>query len=69
MSIDVLSRKEVAAYTRSRTREGQRRMLVRNGIRHTLDNYDWPVVLRSAVEGGEVAASSAPAKWKPNKAA
>lgn len=39
-----------------------------NGIRHYVDGHGWPVVLRSAVEGGD-AASPAAATWKPNKVA
>lgn len=68
MSEFELSRDEIRRMARSYTRAGQIAFLQRNGIRHYLDNHGWPVVLRSAVEGGEQA-QAAPAKWKPNKAA
>jgi len=38
-----------------------------NGIRHYLDHYGWPVVLRSSLEGKSKTPAPAPA-WKPNKA-
>lgn len=62
-----MSRQEVAEFTRSHTRAGQAAMLRNNGIRHYLDGHGWPVVLWSAVEGGDTA--QAAKAWKPNKAA
>ena len=46
-----LSRREIAALTRTPLKAKQREFLQRNGIRHYLDLHGWPVVLRSAVEG------------------
>lgn len=63
-----LSRTEIAEFTRSRTRAGQVAMLVKNGIRHSLDLHGWPVVTRSAVESVPDQAQAAPT-WKSNKAA
>lgn len=41
--------------------------LRRNGIRHYVDAYGWPVVTRAAVEGqSDVEKPKVP--WKPNKA-
>ena len=64
----VLSRSEIAQLARSPLKARQVAFLRDNGIRHYVDGYGWPVVLRSAVEGGD-AASPAAAAWKPNKAA
>ena len=63
----VLSRDEVKALARSRTRDGQVRFLRKNGIKHYIDGHGWPVVLRSNI-GEESGVQSAPA-WKSNKAA
>lgn len=63
-----LSRREIAELCRTPQRARQAAFLRQNGIRHYLDAHGWPVVLRSAVEGGQAAATAAPA-WKPNKAA
>lgn len=62
-----LSRKEMRDLTRTPIRVRQLAFLRANGIRHYLDAYGWPVVLRSAVEGGE-AVKPVPA-WTPRKAA
>lgn len=63
-----LTRAEVAELTGAKLRRRQISVLVRNGIRHTINAAGWPMVARAAVEGG--AQSDAPAKaWKPNKAA
>lgn len=64
-----LSRDEIAELTRAQTRRRQVAFLVRNGIRHYVDAYGWPVVTRSAVEGNQSAAQDAGPTWKPNKAA
>lgn len=61
-----LSRDEVAELTRSPQRARQIAFLVRNGIRHYVDNYGWPVVVRSAVEGNDKAKPAVP-KWTPAK--
>lgn len=63
-----LSRKEIAALVRSPLKAKQSAFLRDNGIRHYIDGHGWPVVLRSAVEGGDTAPSAGKA-WKPNKAA
>ncbi len=68
MSDLCLSRREIAELARSPLKARQVAFLRANGIRHYLDAHGWPVVLRSAVEGGE-AAGAAGAAWKPNKAA
>jgi hypothetical protein len=63
----VLSRDEVKALAGTPQRARQAKFLRKNGIRHYLDAYDWPVVLRSSVEP-VTGVESAPA-WKSNKAA
>ena len=63
-----LSRKEIAALARSPLKAKQAAFLRDNGIRHYIDGHGWPVVLRSAVEGGDTAPNAGKA-WKPNKAA
>lgn len=67
MSDLVLSRNEVKALTGSPQRARQAAFLRKNGIRHYLNAYNWPVVLRSSVEP-VTGVESAPA-WKSNKAA
>lgn len=64
-----LTRQEVAELTGARTRAGQVRNLVRNGIRHTINASGWPVVTRTAIEGGAQSAATTTSTWKPNKAA
>jgi hypothetical protein len=66
MSDLCLSREEVRQLTRSPQRVKQVAFLRTNGIRHYVDAHGWPVVLRSAVEGGEK--PKAPAAWTPRKA-
>lgn len=68
MSELVLSRTEIAELTRTPLRKRQVAFLRSNGIRHYVDAYGWPVVLRAAVEGGDTAPDAGKA-WKPNKAA
>lgn len=63
-----LSRDELRELTRTPIRARQVAFLVRNGIRHYLDAYGWPVVLRSAIEP-HAGAAEQPAAWTPNKAA
>lgn len=65
-----LSRAEIRDLTDTPVIAKQIAFLVANGIRHYIDpNHGGrPVVLRSTVELQQ-AASAAPAKWKPNKAA
>jgi hypothetical protein len=63
-----LSRDEVRGLTRTPQRVKQVEFLRRNGIRHYLDAHGWPVVLRSAVEGGETPKAQA-TTWAPRKAA
>ena len=62
-----LTREEVAELTGAHVKRRQIAVLVRNGIRHTINAAGWPMVTRAAVEGG--AESTAPKAWKPNKAA
>ena len=62
-----LTRDEVAELTGAKLKRRQIAVLVRNGIRHTINAAGWPMVTRAAVEGGAVLA--APAPWKPRKAA
>lgn len=64
----VLSRDEIAQLTRTLFKARQIAFLRDNGIRHYVDGHGWPVVLRSAVEGGDTAQHAAGA-WKSNKAA
>lgn len=63
-----LSRREIAALTRTPLKAKQREFLQRNGIRHYLDLHGWPVVLRSAVEGAP-SPPAAPGGWSSNKSA
>lgn len=67
MSELCLSRDQVRELTRTPQRAKQVAFLRKNGIRHYVDAHGWPVVLRSAVEGGP--APKAPAAWAPRKAA
>ena len=46
-----LSRAEIAELTRTPQRRRQVEFLQRNGIRHFIDQYGWPVVTRAA-QGG-----------------
>ena len=50
------------------TKLGQIRILVKNGIRHTIKASGWPCVPRAAVLGSQVAQHEKPA-WQPRKAA
>lgn len=69
MSADTfLSRDEIKEMTRTPIRARQVKFFRDNGIRHYVDGHGWPVVLRSAVEGGDTAQHAAGA-WKSNKAA
>lgn len=63
-----LSRREIAELCRTPQRARQSTFLRQNGIRHYLDAYGWPVVLRATVEGRQDDAPGVGA-WKPNKAA
>jgi len=63
-----LSRNEIAELTRAKTRKRQVAFLVKNGIRHYVDDYGWPVVTRAAVEG-TLDTSQPRKKWQPAKAA
>lgn len=62
-----LSRDEIRDLCRSPQRERQLRFLRQNGIRHYVDAYGWPVVLRSAV--GEPVKKEEPVTltWVSNK--
>jgi hypothetical protein len=63
-----LSRREIAELTRTPQRARQAAFLRQNGIRHYLDAYGWPVVLRASVEEAQAAPPTSTG-WKPNKAA
>lgn len=62
-----LSRSQVAELTGARTRRRQIDVLVRNGIRHTINASGWPVVTLAAVEGRHEQEQTP--KWTPNKRA
>ena len=47
-----LPRAEVAELTGAKLRRRQISVLVRNGIRHTINAAGWPMVARAAVETG-----------------
>ncbi|TWP36576.1 DUF4224 domain-containing protein, partial [Xylella fastidiosa subsp. fastidiosa] len=49
-------------------RARQAAFLRKNGIRHYLDAYDWPVVLRASIEEIPTTPIVAPV-WKSNKVA
>ncbi len=66
MSDPVYSRGEIKAITRTPIQVRQIAFLQRNGIRHYVDGYGWPVVLRSSLEMGDTAAPAVKA-WKSNK--
>ena len=63
-----LSKHEVAELCRTPQRKRQAAFLRQNGIRHYLDAYGWPVVLRATL-AGLPAQEHAAVGWKPNKAA
>lgn len=65
-----LTRDEIAELTRSRLKAKQVAFLVRNGIRHYLDAYGWPVVTRAAVgiESESPADTTPTPPWRSNKA-
>jgi len=63
-----LSRQEITELCRTPQRARQATFLRKNGIKHYLDAYDWPVVLRSSVEPPE--AGTKPAlTWTPSRVA
>lgn len=62
-----LTRAQVAELTGARTRRRQIEVLVRNGVRHTINAAGWPVVTRAAVEGQPEQPQIA--GWTPNKRA
>lgn len=63
-----LTREEVAELTGAHKKARQIAVLIRNGIRHTINAAGWPMVTRVAVEGGQSAALPPP-RWQSNKAA
>lgn len=63
-----LSRDEIVTLCRTPQRARQAAFLRKNGIRHYLDAHDWPVVLRSSVEGTSASAKQA-LTWTPSKVA
>jgi hypothetical protein len=70
MSELCLSRDEVADLCRTPQRARQIAFLRQNGIRHYLDAYGRPVVLRSAIDPAvSKSAGAAAAPWKSNKVA
>ncbi|HHA2904298.1 TPA: DUF4224 domain-containing protein [Stenotrophomonas maltophilia] len=62
-----LSRDEIRELCRSPRRATQVRFLQQNGIRHYLDAYGWPVVLRSAVGEPVQKQEPVPLTWVSNK--
>lgn len=62
-----LSREEIRQLSRTPQKARQLDFLRRNGIRHYVDAYGWPVVLRSAVGASSPQPTERPV-WKPNKA-
>ena len=62
----VLSRDEVRDLTGTPIKARQVKFLRANGIRHYMDGYGRPKVLRSAVEGTGTPADLP--EWKPRKA-
>lgn len=64
-----LSKREMAELTHTPFKKLQVAFLRRNGIRHYLDAHDWPVVLRSTVEGDVSGELTAAKPWKSNKVA
>lgn len=64
-----LSKKEVSQLCRTPQKARQVAFLIRNGIRHYLDSYGWPVVLRSTIDGATTQDLPDTPTWKPNKAA
>lgn len=63
-----LSRDEIAELTRSKLKAKQVAFLVRNGIRHYVDAYGWPVVTRAAIGVGSESPANAVPPWRSNKA-
>lgn len=63
-----LSKDDVAAFCRTPQRARQLAFLRKNGIRHYVDCYGWPVVLWSALEKSADKESHHKA-WKSNKVA
>lgn len=62
-----LSKEEVRQLARTPQKARQLEFLRRNGIRHYVDAYGWPVVLRSAVGASSPQPTERPV-WEPNKA-
>lgn len=62
-----LTRDEIAELTRSKLKAKQVAFLVRNGIRHYLDAYGWPVVTRAAVGVAPVSPVADEPEWRSNK--
>ncbi|MNC80123.1 protein of unknown function [Pseudomonas linyingensis] len=61
-----LSHREVCEMTGAGTKAGQVRVLVKNGIRHTIKANGWPCVARAAILGTQEKHEK-PA-WQPRKA-
>ena len=61
-----LSHREVCEMTGAGTKAGQIRILVKNGIRHTIKASGWPCVARAAILGTHEKHEK-PA-WQPRKA-
>lgn len=62
-----LSRDEIRDLCRTPQRARQVRFLQQNGIRHYVDAYGWPVVLRSAVGEPVQKQESVTLPWVSNK--
>lgn len=68
MSDLTLSKDEVRQLCRTPIKARQVAFLQKNGIRHYVDGYGWPVVLRATLAGGKEP-SGASSGWKSNKRA
>lgn len=64
-----LTRDEIAELTGAKLKRRQISVLVRNGIRHTINAAGWPMVARAVIEGGAQSDAQPARAWKPNKAA
>ena len=63
-----LSKEDIAKFCRTPQRARQQAFLRKNGIRHYVDCYGWPVVLWSALEKNADKEIQQKA-WKSNKVA
>ncbi|ENE2730143.1 TPA: DUF4224 domain-containing protein [Stenotrophomonas maltophilia] len=62
-----LTKDEIKALTRTRLKARQLQFLRQNGIRHYIDGYGWPVVLRAAVGIVDPTPTVKAVPWRSNK--